>query len=183
MTAYHDTGVFFDYMHLTSHAGFVVRTGPRRNRSVEVLRDDAEECLTKTKKSHQGITSCHTLQEIENAMFSALKARAKGVAHAEKILIPSARPVILQSIIIADLFDVEIKDLTKDLLMDAATEAGFLTGGVKLGDTLHMMMAMRNGADLIISGDDQILSYDKKLVNASGARIRCLDTDEAKLIL
>ena len=116
-------------------------------------------------------------------MFSNLKARAKGIPHAGKMLILSARPVILQSILIADLFGIEIKDLTRDLLRTTATNAGFSTEGVKLGDALHMTMAMRDGAELIITSDDHILSYDKKISGANGTPIRCLDTDEAKLIL
>jgi hypothetical protein len=183
LIAYYDTGSIVDYLTFASHAGLVLRTGSRRGRDPKTLYEDADACLTKIAKSYQGITSCHTLYEIEGAMFSALKTRAAGIAHAGKMLIYSARPVILQSIKVMDLFKIEIKDLTKDLMRAAAKKEDFLEGGVKLGDTLHMMMAMLSGADLIITGDDHILSYDKKLVNANGASIRCLDTDEAKLIL
>jgi hypothetical protein len=183
LIVYCDTGVFFDYMIYTSYAGVVLRTTPRRKRDVSIHYSDAEECLEKIDKSHQGITSCHTLYEVEGAMYEALKARARGVPHAAKWMILSARPVISQVLMVVDLFGIEVKDLTRDSLRAAATDRLFSDGGVKLGDTLHMTIAIHNDADLIISADKHILSYDKKLVNTRGTSIRCLDTDEAKLNL
>jgi predicted nucleic acid-binding protein len=183
LIVYCDTGFFFDYMSNTIPAGGVLRTTPRRKRDVSILHSDAAECLEKIDKSHQGITSCHTLYEVEGAMYANLRIRASGVPNAAKMLILSARPVISQVLVVMDLFRIEVKDLTRDLLRAAATDGVFLNDGVKLGDTLHMTIAIHHDADIIMSSDKDILSYDKKLLNTRGTPIRCLDTDGAKLIL
>jgi hypothetical protein len=97
----------------------------------------------------------------------------------DKMLILSARPVISQVLVVMDLFRIEVKDLTRDLLRAAATVGVFLNDAVKLGDTLHMTIAIHHDADIIMSSDKDILSYDKKLLNTRGTPIRCLDTDGA----
>ena len=74
MIIYLDTGVFFDYLIYRSMTGGVVRGRGRRNRSINQLSEDVEECLRKIRVNHhKGITSSITFLEVEEAIYLRLR--------------------------------------------------------------------------------------------------------------
>jgi hypothetical protein len=98
MRAYLDSGIFIDYLIGRGHAGTYLRAADRRGRSPAQLGEDAEASLTLLATNHEAMTSCLTCYEVEEAMYRKLKSSTSGVPNANKYLIVSARPTVIQTL-------------------------------------------------------------------------------------
>lgn len=102
--------------------GFFLRRNDRRNRSPQELAFDASECLKKIKNSHEGFTSSLTFYEIEESMYKELDNSSTGIENKKKFLVSSSRPLIIQTLVIIEHFDLKIIDLTKDIIKKSVEE-------------------------------------------------------------
>ena len=183
MRVYLDTGVFVDYLIYRGHVGHFLRKKGRRNRSVRQLQQDATECLAKIAKSHEGFTSCLTFCEAEEALFSQLKRASKGIKDGNRFAVVSSRSSGLQILMIRDLFGLKILDLSEDVVEKEMKETALQMRGMRAGDSLHLITAITNNAEVIITTDKHLLSVNGVFQNNIGRGIQCLDTNAAKNLL
>jgi len=183
MKVYLDTGVFVDYLIFRGHAGYFLRKKGRRNRTIQELTNDALDCFNKIKSSHEGLTSSLTLYEIEESMYQELNKSSKGITDKKRFVISSSRCLIIQIMVIVDLYNLRILDLTNDIIMRSVQEIDFQLKGIRAADSLHILTAIKNNANLIISTDDHLIKLNEVFKNQSGKKIKCMDTDDAKRYL
>jgi len=174
---YYDTGAFIDY--LSTRGNTILRTAGRRGRVPSAIAADAEQLFERVRRVHLGATSCLTYYEVEEALYRLLAQSAKGVSHADSLLIPAARSITTQVQIVVDLFNISVLDLTLGTIRLQLQQLELQTRGVRAADALHAATALAFDADLIVSADDGLLHLDQVLVNLRGARVRCCDTDGA----
>jgi predicted nucleic acid-binding protein len=179
MKAYVEAGVSIDYLFLRSHSGPDLRTASRRGRSPADLARDAEACLVKLRAKHTIITSSLTCFEVEEALYRQLTATGKGVAHRGKLSVPAARAVIPQMLMTFRLFNISVIDLTAKIIREQCANVDLQVHGIRAVDALHVTTALVNDADMIITGDDYIISIDGSLSTMSGGTLRSVDTDSA----
>jgi predicted nucleic acid-binding protein len=55
--------------------------------------------------------------------------------------------------------------------------------GLRAADALHVATAVEFDADLLVSGDEDILNVDGVITNRSGRVIRCVDSHDALKLL
>lgn len=182
MIIYLDTGIFFDYLIERSHSESILRKNGRSKRDNEQLRNDVEECFKKFS-GHTIITSCITFYETEDAMLKQLKNGEDNIDNRSKLILMSARTVLDQVSLVANMYNIRCIELTSDIFTGIVNNAVLKSNGVKLGDSIHAITAVNEKAELIITGDNHMKKLNEKLINSDGKRIRCLDTDEAKLVL
>lgn len=181
---YIDTGVFLDYLALRGHAGSFLRTTGRRTRTVEQLSADAATCVSKVNTNHQGLTSSLTLYEVENAMYESLRNRSGGLSDHHRYIITSARSLTIQVLSMIYYHDrIRVADLTQSIFERTVSEIELQKRAIQAADSIHIVTALMNNVDVIISTDDDMLDLDKVFQNASGSKILCLDTDRALAIL
>jgi predicted nucleic acid-binding protein len=183
MKAYLDAGVFIDYLFRRSHSGPYLRSAPRRGRVPAQLGADAEACLAKLRAGHTVITSSLTCYEVEDALYRELMKSAKGVAHSDKFLVSAARAVVPQMLMTVELFSINVIDLTSQVVRAQCGNVDLQMQGIRAADALHLTTAFMSDADIIITGDDHILSLDSTLPKSSGGVLRCVDTDGALLLM
>lgn len=184
MRVYIDTGIFLDYLALRGHAGGYVRTAGRRGRTVQQLSTDAAECLKKINSHHDGCTTTLTLYEVENVMYGSLKSSSSGLSDRNRYLITSARSLTIQVLSVVWFHDkLRLIDLTKTTFEKVATEIELQKRAIEAGDSIHVITALTEDVDLIISTDEDILNLDRVFQNTRGSKIQCLDTDTALSLL
>ena len=183
MRVYLDTGVFVDYLIYRGHAGHFLRKRGRRNRSIRQLHQDVSECLDKIGKKHEGFTSSLTLYEVEEALYSNLWKSTKGVKNRKTHVIISSRDVPLQVLAIKDHYNLQILNLSEHIVKRHVGEIRLKMLGIRAADSLHMVTAIQNNTDILISTDLHLLNLNNVFQNPNGKYIQCLDTKDAKKTL
>lgn len=183
MKAYLDSGIFIDYLIGRGHAGPYLRSSSRRGRSPSKLGLDAETCLTRLAAQHRSLTSSLTGYEVEEAMYRELKNSVSGVPRAAVYIIPAARAVMTQTLMTINIFNVELVDLTEEIILAQCSDIGLQMRGMRAADALHITTALLHDADLLLSTDASILDLDGELKTVTGKTMKCLDTDAAIRIL
>ncbi len=183
MRIYLDTGVFVDYLIYRSHAGIFLRSKGRRNRTIQQLSDDVFECLKRISNSHDGFTSSLTLYEVENALYKRMSSSSKGIPDKKRFLVSSCRCLVYQTLIIKDIYNLEVLDISENTIKKLVEISEFQLRGVLAADSLHMATAILNNIDIILSTDKHLLALDQVFKNQNGTIIKCLDTDDAKNLL
>lgn len=180
MKAYLDTGVFIDYLIYRGHAGSFLREKGRRNRTKQQLSTDVTECLNKVQNSHEGFTSSLTLYEAEEALYLKLLKSSKGIEDRQRYIVSSSRSLIIQILAIMYQYNLQLLNLTEDIIKIQALNLELQIRGVRAADSLHMATAITNNADIIISTDKHLLNLNEIFENQNGTLIKCQDTYEAK---
>lgn len=180
MRVYLDTGIFIDYLSARGHAG--LRTAGRRGRSLTQLSTDAEQLLERLSRRHQAATSCLTYYEVEEVLYKQLYAGARGVSKAQKLLVPAARYIVVQTQMVVKAFKIAVLDLTSRTVDLQLQTIKLQAEGVRAADALHIATAVDFGAELVVSADDQILGLHEGLTTATG-KLKCLDAHAALQIL
>ena len=181
---YLDTGVFYDYLIYRSMMGGVVRTRGRRNRSINQLSQDVEDCLKSFRRNaHDVFTSSITFLEVEESIYERLRRTLPSVDDRHKYLIMSSRPNILQVITICNQYNIDIINFSIDLARKSVENCQLQSLGIRARDTIHLVSAIDVNADLVISTDRHLLNLNRQITNANGNPIQCLDTNDAKNIL
>lgn len=183
MKIYLDTGIFIDYLTPRGHAGSNLRAAARNGRPAAQLVADAEECLKRIAANHKGVTSALTCYEVEEALYKKLAQASKGLSHASTLVIAAARGIVHQVVTTARLHNIDLLELTADVVHAQLREPELTLRGVRAADALHVATAIRACADVIVSGDAAILALDGLIANASNALIRCCDSDICLTIL
>jgi len=186
MKVYLDTGVFVDYLVYRCLAAGSLRKKGRRNRNVQNLSDDVFTCLKKiVAQPHTAITSAITFLEVEEIIFTKLKTKQSGNTIPNKIvhLITESRSNICQISVTCGIYNIDIIDYAENIIDLVRNNSFLMQKKIQSRDAIHIITAMINNADLIISGDKDILNLNKKVKNNNGNIISCLDTDDAKNIL
>ncbi len=183
MRVYFDTGVFIDYLSGRGSPAALLRTADRRGRTPEIITEHAERLFEKVSRSHAGGTSCLTYYEAEEALHRQLKESARGVSHADTLLIPAARAITFQVHAVVEIFKIAALDLTAGTIRLHLQRLELQTRGIRAADALHAATAVSFDADLLVSTDDALLQLDGILTNSRKARILCRDTDSAIQLL
>lgn len=183
MRVYLDTGVFVDYLIYRGHAGLLLRTRGRRNRSVKQLHQDVSECLNKIGNKHDGFTSSLALYEAEEALYSKLWKSHKGIGNRKIHVVIASRNVPFQMIAIKERYNLKILNLSEDIMKRHMVEISLQTKGIRAADSLHVVTAMLNNADIFITTDKHLLQHSNVFQNQNGNRMQCLDTNDAKKLL
>jgi len=84
---------------------------------------------------------------------------------------------------VVELFEISVLDLTPATIRIQLQQLELQTRGVRAADALHAATAIAFDAELLISTDEALLGLDRILVNASGNKISCRDTDQALALL
>jgi predicted nucleic acid-binding protein len=179
---YFDTGVFIDYLSARGSAN-ALRSSERRGRTPEAIVADAERLFETVSKRHVGATSCLTYYEVEEALYRQLAQSAKGISHADSLLIPAARSITTQVQMVIEVFRIGVLDLTAATVRLQLQQLELQTRGIRAADALHAATAIAFNADLLVTTDDAILNLDGILVNSIGSNIICRDTDGAITIV
>jgi len=177
MRVYFDTGVFIDF--LSARGNSILRTTDRRGRAPAVIAADAERLFEKAERCHTAATSCLTYYEAEEALYRPLKESARGISHADTMLIPLVRSITVQLQIVVERFKISVLDLTAGTVRLQIQQLELQTRGIRAADALHAASAIEFDADLLVSTDDALLQLDGILTNRRGANILCRDTDSA----
>jgi hypothetical protein len=85
--------------------------------------------------------------------------------------------------IVIELFNISVLDLTSDTIRLQLQQLELQTRGIRAADALHASSAITFGADLLVSTDNALLGLDGILVNSSGSKVMCPDTDMALRLL
>jgi len=177
---YLDTGIFIDY--LTAPASHGLRTAGRGTRSISQVALDAEKLLRMASQKHQAATSCLTYYEVEEALYKSLALSAKGVPHAQKLLVPAARSLMIQAQGVVQTFGIVALNVTPATIALQLQTTILSTEGIRAADALHIATALEYEAELLVTADEQILNLDNMLSVPSG-KLRCLDSDGALQLL
>ena len=184
MRAYFDSGVFLDYLITEDHPAASLRSTKRRGRGPERLRIDAEKCLTAILHGHTGATSTITCWELEEAMYGELVRRfPEAGASARRVFVPSARLLVMQTLVTIDFFRIQLVDLTRRIVTAHCGNFELQDRGVRAADSLHVTTAVAEGAELLITTDSNLIRLDNVFKNTAGASLRCVDTDQALALL
>ncbi len=183
MKVYLDTGIFVDYLIFRGHAGIFLRKQGRRNRTIQDLSNDALDCFNKIKNTHEGLTSSLTLYEIEESMYQELNNSSKGIDDKIRFNISSSRCLIAQILFIIDYYNFKTVDLTKDIIINSVQEIDLQFKGIRSADSLHILTAIKNNADLLISADNHLIKLNEVFKNQSGIKIKCMDSNDARRYL
>lgn len=183
MKVYLDTGVFIDYLIYRGHAGHFLRKKGRRKRSIQDLTNDALECFNKIKNSHEGFTSSLTLYEVEESMYQELCKSSTRIENRKLFIVSSSRSLIIQTMVIVNLYNLKILDLTEDIIIKSVQEIELQLKGIRAADSLHILTAINNNTEVNISTDGDIIKLDEVFKNKDGVKIKCMDTDVAKSYL
>lgn len=178
MRVYLDTGVFIDY--LSARTTSALRTSGRRGRALADIPTDAEQLLRVLAQKHQAATSCLTYYEVEEALFKLLAIAAKGNPNAQKLLVPAARSLMIQTQMVVRSFRISVLDLTSGIIETQLKTVEL--EGIRAADALHIATALEFRAELIVSTDDGVLGLHEMLSTNSG-KVKCLDTNDALRLL
>lgn len=180
MRVYLDAGIFIDYLSARGSPG--LRTAGRRGRSLAQISADAEALLNRASRKHRVATSCLTYYEVEEALYKQLSTAAKGIPHAEKLLVPIARSLMIQTQMVVKSFGIVALDLTASTIALQLQTTSLQTEGIRAADALHIATAIDFGAELIVSADSSILGLDESITTRTG-KLKCLDSHAALQIL
>jgi len=186
---YLDTGVFVDYLlYRCSIVNSYLRKRGRRNRTIQTLSNDVTVCLSKIgSNTHSAFTSAITFLEVEEIIFDRLKkARTQSstpIPHYMMHLITEARTSLFQIDGVIATYGISIAEYNRDVIDGVKAAQQLMQQKIQSRDAIHIITAMKENADLIISTDNDILNLHNKIQNDNGNNIRCLDTDQAKRIL
>jgi len=84
---------------------------------------------------------------------------------------------------LAEYHNIEVLPLTKVVFERVVSEYELQRRGIQAGDSIHVVTAIMNNADILVSTDVDILGLNRVFNNTSGRSIQCMDTDGALLIL
>jgi len=85
--------------------------------------------------------------------------------------------------VIVNLYNLKILDLTEDIIIKSMQEIELQLKGIRAADSLHILTAINNNAEVIISTDGDLIKLDDVFKNKDGIKIKCMDTDVAKSYL
>jgi hypothetical protein len=142
-----------------------------------------EYVLQKLTARHASFTSALTFYELEESLYALLAQSAKGTAHAATMLVPAARSIALQAVVMVNLFAITILDLTKSIVDSQIREITYQLQGIRSADALHLSSAISLPADIFITTDQALIALDGTLTNAAGNMLRCVDTDVARTLI
>ncbi len=179
MDVYLDTGVFLDYLSARGPTNAILRSVGRAGRHPVKIAADAEQLFEKLSRQHVGATSCLTYYEAEEALYKLLAQSAKGISRASTLLIPVARSITMQVQMVIEFFNLRLLDLTPMTVRLQLQQLDLQTRGIRAADALHASTAIGFDAGLIVSTDAALLDLDEILINKSGSKILCKDTDSA----
>jgi hypothetical protein len=140
-------------------------------------------CLTQSAAATSGPPRVVTYYEAEEALYWQLAQSAKGVSHADTLLIPVARAITTQLQMVVEQFNLSVLDLTSGTVRLQLQQLELQTRGIRAADALHAASAIAFDADLLVSTDDSLLHLDGVLINSRGSKILCRDTDLALRLL
>ena len=183
MRVYFDTGVFIDFLSALGNWNAILRSSDRRGRTPAQVGGGAERLFKKVRHIHAGATSCLTYYEVEEALYRQLKQAAKGVSHADTLLIPVARSITAQIQIVVEQFNIAVLDLTSGTVRIQLQQLDLQTRGIRAADALHAAFAIAFDAGLLVSTDEALLNLDGILVNTQRRKILCRETDAALQLL
>jgi hypothetical protein len=121
--------------------------------------------------------SAFSFYEVEEALYALVSGAIRGVPNVQSKRLAATRPILVQALYAARLFDLEILSLTEGVIGRVASSASSANQGVRIADRLHLVMAAEYDADLLLSGDRDILRLDGRIPNRSDRGIRCCDTN------
>jgi predicted nucleic acid-binding protein len=121
--------------------------------------------------------------EVEEALYKQLASAAKGMPNSAPLVISAARGIVRQIDVMLSLFNIEVLDLTAQIVRSHLNVSELYKQGIRAADALHVATAIAFEAEILVSADDSILGLDKVLKNSQGVTIRCLDTDAALSLL
>jgi len=182
VSVYVETGIFIDYLSCRGSARSL-RTESRRGRSQGQLALDAEAFLLHIRGSRNGGTSALTCYEAEEALFKDLATTVKGVSRGGQLIVPVARALMMQTLTAIQYFDVQVLELSPGVIERQLSMVELQKRGLRAADALHVATAVEFDADLLVSGDEDILNVDGVITNRSGRVIRCVDSHDALKLL
>lgn len=183
MRVYVDTGIFIDYLAQEHPGASGLRSAERRGRSPLKLYDDAKTVLRTVADGHEGATSVLTLYEVEEALLKVLSSNIRGSERASALRVVASRPIMQQALIMTRQYAIAILDLTGEHAHGLSTETALMDRGVRAADGLHLMSACAFDADVVLATDRHLHGLDGVLLNRRNRPIRCLDSDEAHMML
>ena len=183
MKVYLDTGFFIDYLLFRSPLVSTLRSGDRRGRDPARLSRDAEECMSRLRRSHDTFTSAFMLHEAERTLFDSLSVAARGMSDKYRFLVMSARALSAQVLATTQVAGIAIVPLGSDDFLEAYALRELDALSILPADALHVVAARRLDAEVVVTGDRDLLRCDGKVANSLGKPMRCVDTDEALAIL
>ena len=183
MIVYLDTGIMLDYLSQRSHGGALLRTANRRGRTPNQLCDDATTCFDQLRQHHETHTSSLTLFEAEKTLFDAMSSQLAAVPDRFRYIVTSARAISVQVLTAVRFNRIIVDNLDVATFEHVVGDLELQQRGIRVGDSLHMVSAIRCNAELLISGDAGVIGLDGVFRNNAGQVIRCLDTDTAMTVL
>ncbi len=82
-----------------------------------------------------------------------------------------------------DSFQVVLVNLTSAIVAAQCGNLELQRRGIRAADALHVATALAEGAQLFITTDADLIRLDNVFENSHGERLRCVDTDQAKVLL
>jgi predicted nucleic acid-binding protein len=82
-----------------------------------------------------------------------------------------------------DLFGITLIDLTSAVVTAQCSNLELQRRGIRAADALHVTTALAEHAQILITTDTDLMKLDDVFEGASGERLRCVDTDQALLLL
>ncbi len=80
-------------------------------------------------------------------------------------------------------YNLSVLDLTAAIVERQMRESQLQRLSVRSADALHMASAIVFDANIVLTGDSDLLGLNNQLSNSSGNPIRCVDTNTALGIL
>jgi hypothetical protein len=118
-----------------------------------------------------------TLFEAERTLFDALSAQLPAVPDRFRFLVTSARAISVQVLTAIRFNQITVDSLDVATFEQVVQNLELQQRGVRVGDALHIVSAVRCNAEIIVSGDAGILGLSGVFQNSIGQAIGCHDTD------
>lgn len=181
MRVYIDTSIFIDYVSQQGLASQGLFTTGRRRQTVTQLYDEARQVFARIAVQHQGVTSALTYLEVEDVLYKRLNLT--GVAYAQTLRVIAARPIVMETWMVIKFYNLAVLDLTAAIVERQVRESELQRRGVRSADALHIASAIIFDADIVLTGDGDLLHLNNQFRNSSSNLIRCVDMDIALGIL
>jgi hypothetical protein len=146
-----------------------LRSAQRRGRYPQQLYNDARVALELISTSHEGAVSAFSFYEVEEALYALVSEFVEGVPNVQAIRLAATRPILIQALYAARLFDLKILSLTERAVERVAGLPAFASQGVRVADGLHLMTAADYDADLLLSADRDILRLNGQSATRAAA--------------
>ena len=129
------------------------------------------------------MTSILTCYEVEEALYKTLRSLSNESPSTDRALIPTARAATTQTLAVIKQFQIRLLDLTSVIVDAQCRNIELQTRGIRAADALHVTTALIEGAELFITTDATLIRLDNVFETSGGARLRCVDTDQAIVLL